>query len=116
MGIAGERGHAAEIIAAAYFELAGLRVTAHNVRLGGVEVDVLATEGGTQVVVEVKFRNRSDYGGAAAAVDRWKRDRLLRAAAALVAKGHADVRIDVVLVELTAGGAEVRHERGAVTA
>lgn len=116
MGIAGARGQAAEIIAAAFLELSGLRIEARNVRLAGAEVDLLATEGRTQVVVEVKFRNRSDYGGAAGAVDRWKRDRLLRAASTLVAQGHGDVRIDVVTVERVPGGADVRHHRGAVVA
>jgi putative endonuclease len=116
MGIAGERGRAAEIIAAATLELSGLRIEAHNVRLAGAEVDLLAAEGRTQVVVEVKFRNRSDYGGAAGAVDRRKRERLLRAASALIAQGHGEVRIDVVTVELVPGGAEVRHHRGAVVA
>jgi putative endonuclease len=115
MGVANMRGRAGEALAIAYLELAGHRVIARNVRLGGVEVDALATDGPSQVVVEVKFRGRSDYGGAAAAVDAAKRVRLVRAARALQLAGARRVRIDVVAVELSPEGATVRHIRNAVT-
>jgi putative endonuclease len=115
MGITGTRGKAAEIVAAAYLELAGLRVDARNVRLGGVEVDLLATDRDVRVVVEVKFRSRSDYGGALLTIDRSKRERLRRAASVLVAAGARRVRIDVVGLELVPDGALLRHVRDAVT-
>jgi putative endonuclease len=114
MGLAATHGRAAEALAVAYLELSGFRVLDRNVRLGGVEVDVLAVERGDHVVVEVKYRARSDYGGPAAAVDPSKRARLLRAASALVARGHERVRIDVVAIERIADGLELRHYRGAV--
>ena len=114
MGFAWAHGRAAEALAVAYLELAGLRVLDKNLRLGGVEVDVLAAEGRDSVVVEVKYRARSDYGGSAAAIDARKRARLLRAAATLVARGHAGVRIDVVAIVRVASGLDVRHYRGAV--
>jgi putative endonuclease len=109
------RGRAGEALAMAYLELAGYRVIARNLRLGGVEVDALVTDGPAQVVVEVKVRGRSDYGGAAAAVDATKRARLVRAARALQLGGARRVRIDVVAVDLSPEGATVRHYRNAVT-
>ena len=57
-------GDAGERLAAAYLELAGCTVLERNRRLAGVEVDLIAGEGATRVLVEVKFRGRSDYGGA----------------------------------------------------
>ena len=114
MGVAQTRGQAGEAMAIAYLELAGCRVIARNLRLGGVEVDALAADGPTQVVVEVKYRGRADYGGAVAAVDRSKRARLVRAARALQQSGARRVRIDVVAVELESEGATVRHYRNAV--
>ena len=78
-----------------------------------VEVDLVAEDGNTQVVVEVKYRQSSEYGGAALAVDGSKRARLLRAARALEPRGP--VRIDVVAIELTPEGAQVRHYRNAIT-
>ena len=115
MGITGSRGRAAETLAAAFLELQGLEVVERNVRLAGVEVDVLAVERGVQVVVEVKFRSRSDYGGAALAVDRAKRERLRRAASTLARDGELAVRIDVIAIELRDDGTVLRHYRNAVT-
>jgi len=115
MGITQMRGWAGEALAIAYLELAGCRVLARNLRLGGVEVDVVVGDGAAQVVVEVKLRARGDYGGAAAAIDRGKRVRLMRAARALEQRGACLVRIDVVAVDLSPEGATVRHYRNAVT-
>jgi putative endonuclease len=114
MGRAQDRGRAGEALAAAYLEIAGLEVTRRNARLAGVEVDLLAREEETRVLVEVKLRNRADYGGAAAAVDARKRERLRRAARALLAEAGGPVRVDVVAMDLTADGLSLRHVRGAV--
>jgi putative endonuclease len=70
MGVAGARGRAGEALAAAYLELRGCVIRARNVRLAGVEVDMLVEEGRTLVLVEVKTRTRGDYGGAALAARR----------------------------------------------
>ena len=115
MGTAGARGRAGETLAIAYLELAGCRVIARNLKLGGVEVDALVGDGPEQVLVEVKVRGRSDYGGATGAIDHAKRARLVRAARALQLGGARFVRIDVLAVDLTAEGATVRHIRNAVT-
>ena len=111
MGIARRHGAAGETLAAAYFELVGCVVVARNVKLAGVEVDLVVEENRTQVLVEVKTRTRADYGGAALAVDRAKRARLLRACAAL--DPTRATRIDVVAIETSESGAVVRHYRGA---
>lgn len=115
MGVAQTHGRAGEDLAIAYLELAGCRVIARNLKLAGVEVDAVVQDGPAQVVIEVKYRARSDYGGAAAAVDAAKRARLARAARALQPGGSARVRIDVISIELSAEGAMVRHFRSAVT-
>jgi putative endonuclease len=109
------RGAAAEAIAAAYLELTGMEVLERNTRLAGVEVDLLGREGSTRVMVEVKFRGRSDYGGAALAVDHRKRGRLLRAARAVAADETIPVRIDVIALELSSDGAILKHYRNAIT-
>jgi putative endonuclease len=107
------RGRAGEALAAAYLALAGLRVVDRNPRIAGVEVDLVAEDRGVTVLVEVKARSRSDFGGAAHAVDARKRERLRRAALA-AARGARGVRVDVVTVELEADGARLRHYRNAV--
>jgi len=115
MGLAQEHGRAGESLAAAYLTLAGLEVLRRNVRLAGVEVDLVAREGRVRVLVEVKVRGRSDYGGAAGAVDARKRERLKRAALALLAAEGGPVRVDVVAMDLTGEGLALRHIRNAVT-
>jgi putative endonuclease len=115
MGTGNVRGARGESLAAAWLDLAGLQVIGRNVRLGGVEVDLVARDGDTHVVVEVKLRGRADYGGAALAVNGLKRARLARAARALEQSGAPGVRVDVIAIETTADGLTLRHYRNAVT-
>ena len=110
-----QRGSAGEALAAAYLELVGYVVESRNTHLGGVEVDLIATDGSIRVLVEVKLRSRSDYGGAALAVDRAKRERLRRAALTPVRNDPRPVRIDVIAIEPGANGAIIHHYRNAVT-
>lgn len=115
MGFAQDRGRAGEALAAAYLELVGCHAVARNVRLGGVEVDLVVDDGPARVLVEVRLRSRADYGGAAATLDRAKRERLLRAAAVLEQNGVRHPRIDVVAIDLGADGATITHHRNAIT-
>jgi len=108
------RGAQGEALAAAYLHLAGCVVEARNARIAGVEIDLVALDRGTRALIEVKFRGRTDYGGAALAVDRSKRERLRRAASALARDGAIPVRIDVIAIELRDDGAVLRHFRSAV--
>jgi putative endonuclease len=114
MGLARERGEAGEGFAASYLALAGLQVLERNARIAGVQVDLVAREQNTRVLVEVKFRTRADYGGAAAALLPEQQERLRRAATLLGARGEA-VRIDVVAIQWDRDGAVVRHYRNALT-
>lgn len=115
MGVAQDRGRAGEALAAAYLELVGCRCVARNVRLGGVEVDLVVDDGPARVVVEVRLRSREDYGGAAATLDARKRDRLVRAASALEQQGARYPRVDVIAIDLCATGAMLTHHRNAVS-
>ena len=115
MGDAQDRGRAGEALAAAYLELVGCRLVARNVRLAGVEVDLVVDDGAARVLVEVRLRSRGDYGGASATILRTKRERLIRAARALEQQGVRHPRVDVVAIDLTSGGATLTHHRNAVT-
>jgi putative endonuclease len=115
MGKAQERGRLAEQLAADYLAYEGIEVVERNTRVGGVEIDVLAREGATWLLVEVRARGRLDFGGAGASIDRRKRERLMRAARAMAQQGCENVRIDVVMVEPGAPGLRMLHVRNAVT-
>lgn len=114
MGTAGRHGAAGETLAASYLALRGLDVVARNTRVAGIEVDVIADDGATRVLVEVKFRARGDYGGAALAIAREQARRLRNAARVTAAESGRPVRIDVVALELTDDGLALRHIRNAI--
>lgn len=116
MGLAQDRGRAGEALAAAFLEVQGCTIVARNTRLGGVEVDLVVEDGPARVLVEVRLRTRSDFGGAAATIDRHKQQRLVRAAQTLSQQGFPRVRIDVVAIDLDDGAARLVLYRNAVTA
>ncbi|HTX60360.1 MAG TPA: YraN family protein [Verrucomicrobiae bacterium] len=105
------KGRAGEDRAAAFLAENGYRVLARNVRLPGAEIDAIALDGSTLVVVEVKRRDSSAFGGALSAVDARKRERLRRAAAeyAQTVAPAAKIRFDVVAVD----GNRIRLHRNA---
>lgn len=73
-------GRSAEDLAAAYLGLHGLELLERNVRCKAGEIDLVCRDGATLVLVEVRQRARSDFGGALASVAGSKRRKLLRAA------------------------------------
>ena len=74
-----ELGRRGEWFAAWWLRLHGYRILHRNVRVGGVEVDIVAARGRTLVVCEVKTRRNARFGTAAEAVDAHKERRLVHA-------------------------------------
>ena len=105
---------------ARWYEARGYEVLARNWRCELGEIDVVARDGSTVVVCEVKTRRGLDYGTPLEAVTARKMVRLRRLAARWVAEWGAEtgehppeVRIDVVSVLLRRhGAAMVEHLRG----
>ncbi len=94
-------GARAERRARRYYRLRGYRILGANIRLAGVEVDLLCRRRGTAVFCEVKEKTGEDYGDPLEMVDERKQARLRRAAEAWLAQDPvADVivRFDVVAV------------------
>jgi len=85
-----------ERIAARHYRLRGYRILAANVRAGGNELDLIVRRGSRLVFVEVKERADQSFGGPIAAVDREKRRRVRRAAAAWLHANPQPVGLDVV--------------------
>jgi putative endonuclease len=96
-------GRRAEDLAAVYLAARGLELLARNVRCKAGEIDLVCREGTTLVVIEVRQRARSDFGGALASIGRLKRRKLFRAARFLLhtypAWRRCIVRFDVVAVQ-----------------
>jgi putative endonuclease len=75
-----ERGAAAEALAGEYLERHGLVVIARNLRCRAGELDLVCLDGEMLVIVEVRLRTRSAFGGAAGSVTSHKQRKLIRAA------------------------------------
>jgi putative endonuclease len=75
-----ERGAAAERLAADYLQAQGLVLYARNVRCKAGEIDLVCYDRGVLVMVEVRLRSRSNFGGALASVSLRKQRKFIRAA------------------------------------
>jgi putative endonuclease len=109
-------GRYGEDVAVRHLTESGMEVLARNWRCDLGEIDVVAREGSTVVVCEVKTRRGLDYGTPLEAVTARKMVRLRRLAARWVAESGEhppEIRIDVVSVLVRRrGGAMVEHLRG----
>jgi putative endonuclease len=95
-------GRAAEAAAAGLLERLGYRILSRNFRAKGGELDIIALDGETLAIVEVRYRASDDYGGGAASITAGKRSRIVRAARALLASepllARLRARFDVIEV------------------
>ncbi len=112
------RGAAGETIACAFLAARGYAIVARNLRIGRVELDVLARRGRTWIVVEVKWRGGPD--AALGAGMAWIPRQRARAAAAVGAlrgrydpEALADWRFDLVAIDERPNGLTLTHHRGA---
>jgi putative endonuclease len=106
------RGRAGEAIAAWFLTLEGYTILARNTRIAGVEVDLVARRGAALVVVEVKTRG-SGVQTAGAALGHAQRQRLRRAATALLSRAAwaETVRVDAVGIDWRDGELHAHHWR-----
>ncbi len=109
--LASLRGREAEAAAADKLRANGFRVLWQNLRIGALELDLVAKKGDLVVVVEVRARGPGSYEKPLASISRTKRRTLLRGVRALW-KGRLSkmpdvkrVRIDVAAVTRDEGGA-----------
>ncbi len=116
------KGRGAEDIAARYLEREGFRILWRNVRIGALEVDLVAKQEDLVVIVEVRSRGPGSFEGPLASVSREKRRLLVRASRGLWRgrlKKMPDVmrvRIDVIAITDDAeGNAAIEWIKGAIT-
>lgn len=106
-----EAGQRAETQAQQFLELHGLELVARNYRCRSGELDLVMLDKEALVIVEVRYRSRSDFMPAQESVDWRKQARLIRATEHFLLGRHnlrdRPIRFDVLAV---AG-----EEDGAVT-
>jgi putative endonuclease len=78
-----ERGRRAEAVVAAWAEAQGFVVLGRNVRVGRLEIDLLARDGDVVAVIEVRTRGPGAWQRGLDSIDAAKRARLRQAGAAL---------------------------------
>ena len=99
------RGDAAEALALAHLQKAGLKLVETNYRTpgrGGGEIDLIMRESdGTLVFVEVRQRSGQSHGGAGASIGAVKQQRIIFAARHYLMRlgSPPPCRFDVVLVQ-----------------
>lgn len=110
-----EIGAHAEALVAAHLVASGLTLIGTNVRVGRLELDVVARDGPVIVIVEVRARGPGSWVRPLDSVDAKKRDRVRRAGERLWRARFAKdesverMRFDVAGVEIGADG-EARIE------
>ncbi len=115
-------GRAAEAVAVDYLVSRGFEVVDCNLRVGALEIDILARQGPLIVVVEVRTRGATSFTRALSSVDSVKRGRLVRAAEQVWRERFAGdktaerLRFDVVAVLFDDKTTRVEHVVGAFTA
>ena len=111
-----QRGAAAELLAEKFLVKRGLRIVARNFRVKGGEIDLICADGNTTVFVEVRLREGSGFGGAAASITSHKQRRLILAARHwLLKNGECPCRFDCVLLD-GLDSAKIEWLRGAFSA
>jgi putative endonuclease len=119
---AARRGREAEAAAADKLRANGFRVLWQNLRIGALELDLVAKKGDLVVVVEVRTRGPGSFEKPLASISRTKRRTLLRGVRALW-KGRIAkmpevnrIRIDVAAVTSDGSGAlQIEWIAGAFT-
>jgi len=114
-----EIGRRGEDAAAAYLQNAGYTIVERNWRCKGGEIDIVAIDGETLVLAEVKTRRSSSKGSPEDAVSPTKQKRISRCAAAYMQSAGIEpccVRFDVIAIRpIAEDRALLRHHRAAFT-
>jgi putative endonuclease len=105
-----ELGPMGERRAAWYYRLRGYRIVERNLRLAAGEIDLVVQRGGIVVIAEVKTRQSLRAGEGHEAVDRTKRERMIRLGDQYAARHpEAQLRYDVLSLYWTGRRFIVKH-------
>ena len=104
-------GHEGEERAREYLRSLGYEILECNWRFGSEEVDIIAKEGDTLVIAEVKTRSSNYFGEPEIAVTTKKKKTLVRAADAYIRykKIDLEVRFDIISVIIGSGKCSINH-------
>jgi putative endonuclease len=100
-----ELGMLGEDIAADFLSTQGLRILEKNFRFRSLEIDIIARNAKTLIIVEVKTRSSSDIAFPRDSINIAKQRRLFNAAQAFIEsrKLMLDVRFDIIEINMIKG-------------
>ncbi len=105
-----ELGRKGERRAAWFYRLRGYRILERNARLPAGEIDLVVKRGATIVIAEVKTRQTKIAGEGHEAVDRRKRERMIKLGDQYAARHpEARLRYDIVSIYWTGWRFVVTH-------
>jgi putative endonuclease len=113
-------GRRAELAVVDYLVVRGFTILGQNVRLGPLELDIVARHGSLVAVVEVRTRGKGALQGAFESIGATKRARLRKAVERLwrekleAMKDVERVRIDAAAVTFDRGITTVEYVEGAI--
>jgi putative endonuclease len=113
------RGGRAERAVVEFLERAGCAIVATNLRVGRLELDVIAREGVVIIVVEVRTRGRGAWTSGFGSIDAEKRRRIRRAGERLWQRRYKHdasvdhLRFDAASVSFDGDQAHVEYVRAA---
>ncbi|MCA9646585.1 MAG: YraN family protein [Polyangiaceae bacterium] len=105
----------AERLVADYLERVGFQIVATNLRVGRLEIDIVARRRELIVVVEVRTRGETAWTRALASIDWKKRERVRRAGQRLWGRRYRmdpsaeRLRFDVASVTFGVAGAQIEY-------
>ncbi len=110
-----ELGNRAETIVADYLVEQGAQIVARNLRLGSLEIDIVARIETLILVVEVRYRSQASWETALSSVSLTKRKHLRRAGERLWRRRYRadtsvlNMRFDVAAVSFVQGQPQVEY-------
>jgi putative endonuclease len=105
-------GDDAEALIASHLASQGFAILGRNVRVGRLEIDLIARRGSTVIFVEVRARSNDRIAAPFESIDRMKIARVRRAAALWLGAaklGPIDARFDVASVVFDCPGGRVDY-------
>jgi putative endonuclease len=115
---AASKGDAGEDLAVRYLSRHGLTLLERNYRCRFGEIDLIMREARTLVFVEVRMRQRADFGGAAASINAAKQAKLVKTAQHYLAHRGKDqpCRFDALLLSGVDASARIEWIKDAFSA
>ena len=104
-----QRGMAAERLAAEYLQVRGVKILARNLRCKAGELDLVGLDNESLIIVEVRQREGSEFGGALASVTWAKQRKIIHATQYFLRRQvhwlNFSMRFDVIAVHGLPDGA-----------